>query len=151
MGIVWILCSFSIVILYIFCKVRAALGLDRCRHLATGAAPITMETLRYFQSLNMCLYELYGMSECSGPATIGVPWRNRTGSCGVSINGLTLKIHEPDEDGNGEVQYSILYDILCNSYTCKFCAKLKKNGCKHILIKSLKNINTLYGWMVMFN
>ena len=89
------------------------------------------------------------MSECSGPATVGVPWRNHTGSCGVSINGLTLKIHEPDEDGNGEVQYSILWDILCNSYTCKFCAKLKKNGCKaHFdkIIKKYKHFVRKYGW-----
>ncbi|CAB3984774.1 long-chain-fatty-acid-- ligase ACSBG2-like isoform X2 [Paramuricea clavata] len=87
----------------VFKKVHAALGLDRCRHLATGAAPITMETLRYYQSLNMPLCELYGMSECSGPMTAGKPGKNRTGSCGPALDGLSCKIHEPDEDGNGEV------------------------------------------------
>ena len=88
-------------------KVRTALGLDRCRHIATGAAPITMETLRYFQSLNMPLYELYGMSECSGPATVGKPGQNRVGACGPLVDGFYMKIHEPDEDGNGEVQCGI--------------------------------------------
>ena len=96
---------YTILTLCFFNKVHAALGLDRCRHLATGAAPITMETLRYYQSLNMPLCELYGMSECSGPMTAGRPGKNRTGSCGPALEGLACKIHEPDEDGNGEVQY----------------------------------------------
>lgn len=62
-----------------------------------------METLRYFQSLNISLFELYGMSESSGPFTVGNPQKNRTGSVGPVMDGLKGKIHEPDEDGNGEV------------------------------------------------
>lgn len=54
----------------VFKKVRAALGLDRCKTFFTGAAPITMDTLEYFMSLNMPMMELYGMSESSGPHTI---------------------------------------------------------------------------------
>lgn len=56
----------------VFKKVRAALGLDRCKICFTGAAPITKETLEYFMSLNMPLMELYGMSESSGPHTVSV-------------------------------------------------------------------------------
>ena len=55
----------------------------------------------------MPLYELYGMSECSGPMTVGKPGKNLTGACGAAIDGLTCKIHEPEEDGNGEVQYGV--------------------------------------------
>lgn len=73
-----------------------------------------METLRYYQSLNMSLHELYGMSECSGPATVGKIGQNRTGSCGPSMDGLICKIHEPDEDGNGEVQYGTL-EVQCSA------------------------------------
>lgn len=54
----------------VFKKVRAALGLDRCKLCFTGAAPITKDTLEFFMSLNMPLLELYGMSESSGPHTI---------------------------------------------------------------------------------
>ena len=54
----------------VFKKVRAALGFDRCRACFTGAAPITKETLEYFMSLNLPLFELYGMSESTGPHTI---------------------------------------------------------------------------------
>lgn len=54
----------------VFKKVRKALGLDRCNKCYTGAAPITKDTLEFFLSLDIPLYELYGMSESTGPHTI---------------------------------------------------------------------------------
>ena len=59
----------------------------------------------------MPLHELYGMSECSGPCSVGKPGHNRTGSCGPAVHGLTCKINEPDEEGNGEVLYSTFMDL----------------------------------------
>lgn len=56
-----------------FKKVRKALGLERCTKCFTGAAPITKDTLEFFLSLDIPLYELYGMSESSGPHTISTP------------------------------------------------------------------------------
>ncbi|XP_072289099.1 long-chain-fatty-acid--CoA ligase ACSBG2-like [Eucyclogobius newberryi] len=87
----------------VFKKVRAALGLDRCRLCLTGAAPITKETLDYFMSLNLPLMELYGMSESSGPHTISVPNAFRLSSCGKEMAGCKTKLENPDEDGNGEI------------------------------------------------
>nr|XP_014345329.1 PREDICTED: long-chain-fatty-acid--CoA ligase ACSBG2-like [Latimeria chalumnae] len=52
----------------VFKKVQQGLGLDRCS-CYTGAAPITKDTLEFFLSLNIPLYELYGMSESTGPHT----------------------------------------------------------------------------------
>lgn len=57
----------------VFKKVRKALGLDRCSKCYTGAAPITKDTLEFFLSLDIPLYELYGMSESTGPHTISLP------------------------------------------------------------------------------
>ena len=37
---------------------------------ASAAAPITQETVAFFQSLDIPVYEIYGMSECSGPQTL---------------------------------------------------------------------------------
>lgn len=87
----------------VFKKVRKALGLDRCTKCFTGAAPITKDTLEFFLSLNIPLYELFGMSESSGPHTISVPEAFRLTSCGKEIPGCTTKLQNPDEEGNGEI------------------------------------------------
>ncbi|KAL1022927.1 hypothetical protein UPYG_G00034310 [Umbra pygmaea] len=87
----------------VFTKVRKSLGLDRCTKCYTGAAPITKDTLEFFLSLDIPVYELYGMSECSGPHTISLPEAFRLTSCGRVIPGCETKIHSPDEEGNGEI------------------------------------------------
>ncbi|XP_056459415.1 long-chain-fatty-acid--CoA ligase ACSBG2 [Gadus chalcogrammus] len=87
----------------VFKKVRKALGLDRCLRCYTGAAPITKDTLHFFLSLDVPLYELYGMSESSGPHTISLPDAFRLTSCGKEIEGCKTKIHNPDLEGIGEI------------------------------------------------
>uniref|UniRef100_A0A6Q2ZPA6 Long-chain-fatty-acid--CoA ligase ACSBG2 n=1 Tax=Esox lucius TaxID=8010 RepID=A0A6Q2ZPA6_ESOLU len=87
----------------VFTKVRKALGLDRCTKCYTGAAPITKDTLEFFLSLDIPLYELYGMSESTGPHTISQSEAFRLTSCGKVIPGCETKIHSPDEEGNGEI------------------------------------------------
>lgn len=65
--------SYQVAKKLVFKKVRKALGLDRCTKCYTGAAPITKDTLEFFLSLDIPLYELYGMSESTGPHTISLP------------------------------------------------------------------------------
>ncbi|CAG5863715.1 unnamed protein product [Menidia menidia] len=87
----------------VFKKVRKALGLDRCSKCYTGAAPITKDTLEFFLSLDIPLYELYGMSESTGPHTISRPEAFKLTSCGKEIPGCKTKLHTTDEEGNGEI------------------------------------------------
>ncbi|XP_076007432.1 long-chain-fatty-acid--CoA ligase ACSBG2-like [Genypterus blacodes] len=87
----------------VYDKVRRALGLDRCTRCFTGAAPITKDTLEFFLSLDIVLYELYGMSENSGPHTISIPGAVKLSSCGKEIPGCKTKVHNPDQDGIGEI------------------------------------------------
>uniref|UniRef100_A0A8C7K0N0 Long-chain-fatty-acid--CoA ligase ACSBG2 n=1 Tax=Oncorhynchus kisutch TaxID=8019 RepID=A0A8C7K0N0_ONCKI len=87
----------------VFRKVRTALGLDRCTKCYTGAAPITKDTLEFFLSLDIPVYELYGMSESTGPHTISLPNAFRLTSVGKLIPGCETKIHSPDQEGNGEI------------------------------------------------
>ncbi|XP_053559034.1 long-chain-fatty-acid--CoA ligase ACSBG2 isoform X2 [Bombina bombina] len=89
----------------VFRKVRKALGLDRCTKCYTGAAPITKDTLEFFLSLNIPVYELYGMSESSGPHTISLPDAFKITSCGKVISGCRTKILQPDNDGSGEILF----------------------------------------------
>ncbi|XP_008334164.1 long-chain-fatty-acid--CoA ligase ACSBG2-like [Cynoglossus semilaevis] len=87
----------------VFKKVRAALGLDRCKICFTGAAPISKDTLEYFMSLNIPLMELYGMSESSGPHTVSVNHDYSITSCGKVMPGCKTKLENPDNEGIGEI------------------------------------------------
>ena len=58
-----------------FQNVKLSLGFDQTRYHCSAAAPISLETLEYFMSLGIFVYEVYGMSETTGPCT----W-NRPGS-----------------------------------------------------------------------
>lgn len=76
----------------VFRKVRAALGLDCCRFIATGAAPISSETLLFFFGMGLPLFEVYGMSECAGPTTLSEAGAFRVGSVGRPISGSDVRI-----------------------------------------------------------
>ena len=82
----------------VFSKVRALLGLDRCRIAVSSAAPISKDTLEFFLSLGITICEVYGMSEVTGPGTISLPDRYKTGSVGLPLKGCDVKLAD-----NGEV------------------------------------------------
>ncbi len=81
----------------VYSKVKAALGLDRCRIAVTAAAPISLNTLEFFWSLNIPIYELYGMSECTGPATLSLPGSAKVGFVGKTLSGTELQIASDGE------------------------------------------------------
>jgi long-subunit acyl-CoA synthetase (AMP-forming) len=81
----------------VFSKVRDKLGFDCVRMVGTTAAPISRETLEFFLSLGIPIYEIYGMSECTGPTTLSLPHRYRTGSAGPALAGTEVKIAEDGE------------------------------------------------------
>ena len=87
----------------LFSQLHQKLGLDRCQMLICGAAPISKETLEYFQSLSLPLNEIYGMSESTGPVTISLPGQSRFLSIGKLLSINEGKIVNPDESGSGEV------------------------------------------------
>ncbi|RLN48936.1 hypothetical protein BBJ28_00003269 [Nothophytophthora sp. Chile5] len=83
-------------------KVRNALGLDECTTFLTGAAPISPDIIRFFGRLNMPVYELFGMSECTGPHSINLPGKWKIGTAGPPLKGTRTRI-DPD---TGEIQYA---------------------------------------------
>ncbi|XP_019857705.1 PREDICTED: long-chain-fatty-acid--CoA ligase ACSBG2-like [Amphimedon queenslandica] len=95
--------GWSLANLIFFKKVRRGLGLDQCHFPMTGSAPISQDTLSYFMSVNIPLHELYGMSETTGPTTVTTQDDIRFQSSGRSLDGVRLRINNPDDAGNGEV------------------------------------------------
>ena len=81
----------------VFSKVRRKLGLDRARVCACSAAPITLDTLEFFLSLGIPILEVYGMSEVTGPGTISLRSRYKTGRAGFEIPGTELRIADDGE------------------------------------------------------
>ncbi len=84
----------------VFSKVKEKLGFDRCKIFISTAAPINMDTLEFFKSLGIPITEVYGMSECTGPATVSLPepFKYRTGWAGPVMPGAEMAIA-----GDGEV------------------------------------------------
>ncbi|UCG86019.1 MAG: AMP-binding protein [Gemmatimonadota bacterium] len=81
----------------VFSKVRQRLGLDRARLCFSSAAPISLESLEFFLSLGIPILEIYGLSECTGPATMSLPHRHKTGSVGVPVAGTEVEVASDGE------------------------------------------------------
>jgi len=78
-------------------KVREGLGMDQVEIAITAAAPINPDLVLFFQTLGIPLFELYGLSETTGPASTNVPGSFRVGSVGRALPGVELELAEDDE------------------------------------------------------
>ncbi len=73
-------------------KIRSELGLDRAVMAITTAGPIDPDIIRFFQAVGIPLHELYGMTECSGPATTNLPGFDKVGSVGRAFAGVEVEV-----------------------------------------------------------
>jgi long-chain-fatty-acid--CoA ligase ACSBG len=94
-------CGFACANTLILHKIKQALGLDQAKGCFTAAAPISVEVLNYFASLDIAVYEVFGQSECTGPHTVSVPGAWRVGYCGRPLEGTESMI----VPSNGELCY----------------------------------------------
>ncbi len=78
-------------------NVRRLLGIDECRWLATGAAPIAPDLIDWYWALGTPMYEAYGQTECTGIATANLPGAFRIGSVGRATEGVDVALAEDDE------------------------------------------------------
>lgn len=82
-----------------FKKVRRGCGLDKCKLLYTGAAPLSAETMNYLRSVDMPLLEVFGMSESTGAIAVCGPndVLRPIGACGRALPGGVLEIANDGE------------------------------------------------------
>lgn len=78
-------------------KIKHALGLSRTVILITAAAPISVELLKFFASLDLRIQEVYGQSEDTGPSTMNQSDAIRFGSGGRAWPGSEVKIADDGE------------------------------------------------------
>ncbi len=81
----------------VFKNIRVMLGIDRCRWLSTGAAPIAPELIDWFWALGRPMYEVYGQTECSGLATANTPDALRVGSVGRAGEDIDITLSDEGE------------------------------------------------------
>jgi long-chain acyl-CoA synthetase len=80
-----------------FMLLRAKIGLDRSDLNVTSTAPCRPELHEFWAAIGMPLYEVWGMSELTGPATAVPPDAWQAPSIGTAIPGVEVKLGEDGE------------------------------------------------------
>jgi long-chain acyl-CoA synthetase len=81
----------------VYGALRDQLGLRRVRVAITGGAPIAPEVLEFFRGIGVNLVQLYGMTECSTPATVQPATQVKPDTVGPPIPGVQIRIDERGE------------------------------------------------------
>ncbi|MGB3413460.1 MAG: AMP-binding protein [Microbacteriaceae bacterium] len=76
----------------VYRPLRERIGLLKIRHALSGAAPISVDVLRYFVGMGVPLYEAYGMTENSAVATTNFVNRMKLGTVGEPQPGTEMRI-----------------------------------------------------------
>lgn len=81
-------------------KMREGLGLNNTRLCASGSAPISAATIKWFEKLGVQISEGWGMTENCALGTSSIPFRSdKVGSIGKAYEGVDIRIAE-----DGEIQ-----------------------------------------------
>ncbi|MGH3734488.1 MAG: AMP-dependent synthetase/ligase [Micromonosporaceae bacterium] len=78
-------------------KLRHALGFDHIRWPASGAAAIPVDTLEFFHGVGIPVYEVWGMSETTGAATVNSRGSTRLGTVGQPMPGVECRLADDGE------------------------------------------------------
>jgi len=73
-------------------KLKQAAGFSEVRFAISGAAPINKNILKFFQKINIPLFEGYGMTENTAGASLNYYGNNKIGSVGKALPNTKIKI-----------------------------------------------------------
>lgn len=88
---------------FVISRVKEAMGFDKCLTFSSGAAPINIDTKKYFMSLDMPITEIFGMSESSGNHSFSAKNDPYFDTIGRGLPGVLTRIKNPDANGVGEL------------------------------------------------
>jgi long-chain acyl-CoA synthetase len=77
--------GFAVAHFLVLRNIRLMIGIDRCRWLFTGAAPIAPDLIRWYLALGMRMYEVYGQTENAGLATVMPAGAIKLGTVGKPV------------------------------------------------------------------
>jgi long-chain acyl-CoA synthetase len=96
-GALWLRCMALLGEWLVYAPLRDQLGLGRLRAATTGGAAIGPEVIQFFRAIGVNLKQLYGMTECSAPATVQRDDAVKVDSAGPCIPGVEVKISDDGE------------------------------------------------------
>lgn len=87
----------------LFRALRDRLGFTNLKSAATGGAALGPDTFRFFLALGVPMRQLYGQTELLGAYTIHTEKDVDFDTVGVPMDGVELRIDDPDPNGLGEI------------------------------------------------
>ncbi|MBR3895391.1 MAG: AMP-binding protein [Clostridia bacterium] len=86
----------------LFSAIRAAFG-GKIKMIISGGAPINPDILKFFDAIGIATLNGYGITECAPLIAVNRSLHVVPGSVGSIIDIDTVKIREPNENGEGEI------------------------------------------------
>jgi long-chain acyl-CoA synthetase len=80
----------------VYRRLRAAVG-GSMQYAISGGAPLGERLGHFFRGAGIKVLEGYGMTETTGPATMNRPGRNKVGTVGQPLPGVTIRTADDDE------------------------------------------------------
>ena len=93
----WLGLKHSIADRLVFSKVRERLGLDKCRFLVSGGAPLSPEIAEFFHGIGLVILEGYGLTETVAAAFFNRLDNYRFGTVGPALDVVQVKIADDGE------------------------------------------------------
>jgi long-chain acyl-CoA synthetase len=82
---------------------RERIGMSDMRMFVSGGAPLPPHIAEFFNLVGINFLQGYGMTECSPVISVNRPRNVRFGSVGPPLEGVEIRIADPDAGGVGEI------------------------------------------------
>lgn len=89
-------------------KIKSGLGLDQAKILLTGAAPMPVHLLNWYEKLGITIQEVYGMTENCAGCTLMPANGIKPGTVGKPLGNVQIRIDEE----TGEVQMKAPWNMI---------------------------------------